>query len=390
MKIGMLIFPDMTQLDFTGPYEVFAQLPGSQVHVIAKSLEPVAAIGGLRFLPDTAMDDTPQLDLLFVAGGPGVGALMEDRATLEFLRRQAEQARYVTAVCTGALVLGAAGLLKGYRATTHWLSMELLPLFGAEAVADRVVIDRNRITGGGVTAGIDFARGDTVAVIDSDLQDPPEVIVQMVEAWRQGSDVVYGVRSDREGETAIKLITASLFYRLLGRVTNIHIPQNVGDFRLMSRRVVDQLKLLREKDRFVRGLVSWVGFKQTGVTYHRDRRHAGETKYPFRKMVKFAFDGITSFSTLPLKIATWMGYLAAFLAILYLASVFVQKALGYTVDGWATIMVAMLFMGSVQLICLGILGEYLGRIFNEVKPRPMYVIETHVSARHGGSLPSRR
>jgi cyclohexyl-isocyanide hydratase len=157
MKIGMLIFPDMTQLDFTGPYEVFAQLPGSEVRVIAKSLEPVAAVGGLKFLPDTAMDDTPQLDLLFVAGGPGVGALMEDRATLEFLRRQAEQARYVTAVCTGALVLGAAGLLKGYRATTHWLSMELLPLFGAEAVADRVVVDRNRITGGGVTAGIDFA-----------------------------------------------------------------------------------------------------------------------------------------------------------------------------------------------------------------------------------------
>ncbi len=241
-----------------------------------------------------------------------------------------------------------------------------------------------------ISAGIDFARGDTVAVIDSDLQDPPEVIVQMIEAWRQGFDVVYGVRSDREGETAIKLITASLFYRLLGRVTNIHIPQNVGDFRLMSRRVVDQLKQLREKDRFVRGLVSWVGFKQTGVTYHRDRRHAGETKYPFRKMVKFAFDGITSFSTLPLKIATWMGYLAAFLAILYLASVFVQKALGYTVDGWATIMVAMLFMGSVQLICLGILGEYLGRIFTEVKPRPMYVVETHVSARHGGSLPPGR
>jgi len=157
MKIGMLIFPDMTQLDFTGPYEVFAQLPGSQVLVIAKSLEPVAAIGGLKFLPDTTMHDAPQLDLLFVAGGPGVGALMEDRATLEFLRRQAGQARYVTAVCTGALVLGAAGLLKGYRATTHWLSMELLPLFGAEAVADRVVIDRNRITGGGVTAGIDFA-----------------------------------------------------------------------------------------------------------------------------------------------------------------------------------------------------------------------------------------
>jgi glycosyltransferase involved in cell wall biosynthesis len=231
-----------------------------------------------------------------------------------------------------------------------------------------------------ISAGIDHALGECVVVIDSDLQDPPEVIPEMIEQWRQGFDVVYGVRSDREGETAVKLVTAALFYRLLDRVTNIKIPQNVGDFRLMSRRVVDQLKQLREKDRFVRGLVSWVGFKQTGVTYHRDRRFAGETKYPFRKMVKFALDGIASFSTLPLQIATWMGYVAATLAMLYLASVFVQKALGYTVDGWATIMVAVLFMGSVQLICLGILGEYLGRVFTEVKPRPMYIIETHVGA----------
>jgi len=178
MKIGMLIFPDMTQLDFTGPYEVFAQLPGSQVLVIAKSLEPVAAIGGLRFLPDTTMHDAPQLDLLFVAGGPGVGALMEDRATLEFLRRQAEQARYVTAVCTGALVLGAAGLLKGYRATTHWLSMELLPLFGAEAVTDRVVIDRNRITGGGVTAGIDFALTIAKEVAGEDAAKSIQLLIE--------------------------------------------------------------------------------------------------------------------------------------------------------------------------------------------------------------------
>ncbi len=157
MIIGMLIFPEMTQLDFTGPYEVFAQLPGCEVKVIARSLEPVTARGGLRFLPDTAIDDTPPLDLLFVPGGPGVGALMEDRKILEFLRDRSQHARYVTSVCTGALVLGAAGLLKGYRATTHWLSLDLLPVFGATAAPDRIVIDRNRITGGGVTAGIDFA-----------------------------------------------------------------------------------------------------------------------------------------------------------------------------------------------------------------------------------------
>ncbi len=158
----------------------------------------------------------------------------------------------------------------------------------------------------------------------------------------------------------------------------MQIPANVGDFRLMSRRVVDQLKLLREKDRFVRGLVSWVGFNQTGVTYHREARQAGVTKYPLRKMIKFAFDGITSFSTAPLKLATWTGYLAALAAVLYLISVLVQRALGITVEGWATIMVAMLFLGSVQLICLGILGEYLGRIFNEVKPRPMYVVQERI------------
>jgi cyclohexyl-isocyanide hydratase len=157
MNIGMLIFPEMTQLDFTGPYEVFAQLPGCSVKVIAKSLQPVAAKGGLKFLPDTAMADAPPLDLIFVPGGPGTGALMEDREVLEFLRQHAAKAKYVTSVCTGALVLGAAGLLKGYSATTHWASLGLLPLFGATVLPDRVVIDRNRITGGGVTAGIDFA-----------------------------------------------------------------------------------------------------------------------------------------------------------------------------------------------------------------------------------------
>jgi cyclohexyl-isocyanide hydratase len=157
MNIGMLVFPDMTQLDFTGPYEIFVQVPKCEVKVIARSLQPVAAKGGLKFLPDTTVADAPPLDLVFVPGGPGVSALMEDREVLEFLRRHAEKAKYVTSVCTGALVLGAAGLLKGYCATTHWASLGLLPVFGATALPDRVVTDRNRITGGGVTAGIDFA-----------------------------------------------------------------------------------------------------------------------------------------------------------------------------------------------------------------------------------------
>ena len=178
----------------------------------------------------------------------------------------------------------------------------------------------------------------------------------------------------------MKLLTASMFYRALNAITGIKIPVDVGDFRLLSRRAASHLSSLREHDRFVRGLVSWIGFNQTGVAYHRDKRFAGETKYPYRKMIKFAFDGITSFSTVPLKLATWFGYGASVVAFLYLASVFVQWRLGITVEGWATIMVALLFLGGVQLICLGILGEYLGRIFNEVKRRPMYVIEEALAA----------
>jgi dolichol-phosphate mannosyltransferase len=234
-----------------------------------------------------------------------------------------------------------------------------------------------------ITAGLDHARGDCVVVIDSDLQDPPEVIPRMIEQWRLGFDVVYGVRAERDGEGTMKLLTASAFYRVLNRLTSLQIPADVGDFRLMSRRAVDELKQLREKDRFVRGLVSWIGFNQTGVAYHRDKRYAGETKYPYRKMIKFAFDGITSFSTVPLKLATWSGYGASLLAFLYLASVFVQWLFGITVEGWATIMVALLFLGGVQLICLGILGEYLGRIFNEVKRRPMYVVEEVLTSSAG-------
>lgn len=231
-----------------------------------------------------------------------------------------------------------------------------------------------------ITAGVDHARGDCVVVIDADLQDPPEVVSKMVDQWRAGFDVVYGVRETRDGESTMKLATAALFYRLLTRLTNIQIPTDVGDFRLMSRRAVNELSRLREKDRFVRGLVSWIGFKQTGVLYNRDKREAGETKYPYRKMIKFALDGITSFSTVPLRLATWMGYGSALLAVLYLIYVLIMRFLGYTIEGWATIMVAMLFLGSVQLICLGILGEYLGRVFNEVKPRPMYVVEELVAA----------
>jgi dolichol-phosphate mannosyltransferase len=234
-----------------------------------------------------------------------------------------------------------------------------------------------------ITAGLDHARGDCVVVIDSDLQDPPEVIPRMVARWRDGFDVVYGVRSSRVGETRLKLLTASMFYRTLSRLTSIEIPMDVGDFRLLSRRAADQLRGMRESDRFVRGLVSWIGFRQTGVEYDRDKRLAGETKYPYRKMIKFALDGITSFSTAPLKLAMWLGYATSGLAFVYLATVFVQKWLGVTVQGWATIMVALLFLGGVQLICIGIMGEYIGRIFTEIKHRPIYIVAEELGATVG-------
>jgi dolichol-phosphate mannosyltransferase len=226
-----------------------------------------------------------------------------------------------------------------------------------------------------ITAGIDIARGHMVVVIDADLQDPPETIKAFVAKRNEGYDVVYGVRDKRHGEGKLKLLTAKLFYRILKAFTNVDIPIDVGDFRLMNKRAVQHLRKIRERDRFVRGLVSWVGFEQTGVHYTRDRRYAGTTKYPYRKMLKFAFDGITSFSTIPLKLSTWLGYLTSALALFYACTVFIQKAIGITVQGWATIMVAMLFLGGVQLICIGIIGEYLGRTFNETKQRPIYIIE---------------
>ncbi len=226
-----------------------------------------------------------------------------------------------------------------------------------------------------ITAGLDYAKGDAVVFIDADLQDPPDRIADLVSKWREGFDVVYARRAARKGETRFKLITAAAFYRVLRMLANIDIPPDVGDFRLISARVAEELRGMREKDRFIRGLVSWVGFRQSFIMYERDERYAGTTKYPLAKMVKFALDGLTSFSTAPLRVATWMGYFASAMAFLYLISVFVQVALGVTVEGWATIVVAVLFLGGVQLICLGILGEYLGRIFNEVKPRPVYIVE---------------
>ncbi len=226
-----------------------------------------------------------------------------------------------------------------------------------------------------ITAGTDFADGAAVIVMDADLQDPPEVILEMIQKWREGYEVVYAVRKMRRGETWFKLWTASLFYRLLQRITDVDIPLDAGDFRLMDRAVVLAMRRLRERHRFMRGLSSWVGFKQTGVYYERAARYAGETKYPLRKMLRLAMVAITSFSYLPLQMATYFGFGLAFLSLLGIVATVILRLSGNNFFlGQATTLVSVLFLGGVQLIFLGIIGEYLGRIYDEVKGRPLYLV----------------
>jgi dolichol-phosphate mannosyltransferase len=239
------------------------------------------------------------------------------------------------------------------------------------------VVDFARNFGHGVavTAGMDYATGDAVVLIDADLQDPPELIQEMLAKWREGYEVVYAIRSQRKGETWFKEFTAKAFYRIIYQITDINIPMDTGDFRLMDRKVVDALKQMREHHRFMRGMSVWVGFRQTGVTYVRAERYAGETKYPLKKMVKFALDGITSFSYLPLQLAMYLGFVAAGIAVLGIVITIILRLSGsQAFYGQATTLVSVLFLGGVQLICLGIIGEYLGRIFDEVKDRPLYIV----------------
>ena len=226
-----------------------------------------------------------------------------------------------------------------------------------------------------ITAGADFAQGDAVIVMDADLQDPPEVVARMIEKWREGYEVVYAVRARREGETKFKLWTASLFYRLLQRITDVDIPLDAGDFRLMDRRVVLAMRQLREQYRFMRGLSSWVGFRQIGIEYERAKRYAGETKYPLTKMLRLAISAITGFSYVPLQLATYVGFVLASLSLLAIIVTVILRLSGSSFFlGQATTLVSVLFLGGVQLIFLGIIGEYLGRIYDEVKNRPLYIV----------------
>jgi len=226
-----------------------------------------------------------------------------------------------------------------------------------------------------ITAGLEHASGDAMAIIDADLQDPPEVILEFLQKWMDGYDVVYGVRRERDGETAFKLWTAKAFYRVIGKLSETPIPLDTGDFRLMDRRVAEALLSMPERDRFVRGMVSWLGFSQIAVPYHRAARAAGTTKFSLFKMLRFATDGIVSFSISPLRLATWMGFAASGFAILVMLYTLYERAFGTgVVRGWTSTMMAILFIGGVQLICLGIIGEYVGRIYGESKRRPLYIV----------------
>jgi polyisoprenyl-phosphate glycosyltransferase len=228
----------------------------------------------------------------------------------------------------------------------------------------------------GITAGLDYSRGEAIIIMDSDLQDPPEVILDLIAKWREGFEIVYAVRSEREGEGWFKLFTASLFYRLIARITDVDIPLDAGDFRLMDRKVVSVLNKMRERHRFLRGMSAWVGFRQTGVPYRRAARYAGETKYPFRKMLRLAITAITGFSYFPLQLATYIGFFSAGLSIFSIPLVIALRLLGsqQPLLGQATTLIAVLFLGGVQLISLGILGEYIGRIYDEAKGRPLYIV----------------
>jgi polyisoprenyl-phosphate glycosyltransferase len=226
-----------------------------------------------------------------------------------------------------------------------------------------------------VTAGLEYAHGEAVVLIDADLQDPPELILDMIDKWRAGYEVVYAVRAGRQGETWFKQFTAKLFYRIIKRLTDVDIPVDTGDYRLMDRRVVDAMRAMSERHRFIRGMTSWVGFRQTGVEYVRAERYAGETHYPFRKMLKFALDAVTGFSYFPLQLATFLGFVIAGFSAIAVVIVTILRLFGnQAFFGQASTLVAVLFLGGVQLISLGIIGEYLGRIYDEVKGRPLYIV----------------
>ncbi len=288
---------------------------------------------------------------------------------------------------THARLTAVAHALTGVRTTLIFVDdgsrdqtlVKLRALAARDAQVRVVALSRNFGHQYALTAGIDASTGDAAVVIDADLQDPPEVIAQMLDRWRAGADVVYGVRASREGESTFKRGTAHLYYRMLRSLSDSDIPRDVGDFRLLDRKVVQAMRSLPERDRFLRGLVVWVGFRQEGIAYERHPRAAGETKFPFRRMLSFALDGIFSFSTVPLRLVSYFGFFVSALSMAGIAYAFYIKLFTVgVVPGWAAQWIGTLFLGGVQLISLGVIGEYVGRIYGEVKARPLYVVRERI------------
>jgi dolichol-phosphate mannosyltransferase len=255
-------------------------------------------------------------------------------------------------------------------------SQEMLDNFASRNEYVKVIsLSRNFGHQTAVSAGIDLCTGDCAIIIDADLQDPPELIPQLIAKWLDGFDVVYAQRTKRKGESVFKRMSASIFYRILHHLTDVDIPLDTGDFRLIDRKVINVLKEMPERHRFIRGMISWSGFQQTYLEYVRDERFAGKTKYPLLKMLRFALTGITSFSFVPLQIASYFGFLVSILSFLYaLYVIYLKIYTDATIQGWTSLMIAVLFLGGIQLITLGIIGEYIGRISDEVKQRPPYII----------------
>ena len=265
------------------------------------------------------------------------------------------------------------------------------PMMRDLAAADRHVVAVNLSRNHGhqlaLTAGLDLCRGDTILIIDADLQDPPELLGPMLETMRsEGADVVYGVRKSRSGETPFKRATAHGFYRLLAKATDVNIPVDTGDFRLMSRRALDVLLAMPEQARFIRGMVAWIGFKQVPLAYDRDVRFAGETKYPLSKMIRFALDALTSFSSAPLKLASHAGLWLSAGSLLLIAYIAYAWASGQSIQGWTSLMLIVVVLGAVQMFVLALMGEYIGRLYNEVKGRPLYIVQEIAGAERRGTL----
>lgn len=255
-----------------------------------------------------------------------------------------------------------------------------------------VLLSRNHGHQLALSAGLHVCRGERILIIDGDLQDPPELLADMMQLMdREKADVVYGQRDERRGESPFKRLTASLFYRLLNSLTDTKIPVDTGDFRLMSRRTLDELNRMPEQHRFIRGMVSWIGFRQVPLHYERKERFSGETKYPFKKMVRFAIDAISGFSILPLRFATYLGFVFSILGLFFFMYTAYSYFSGIAVQGWTTLMTVVLILGSGQLFVLGVIGEYLGRLYVQSKNRPLFIIEEVVRAGHAdaGREPAR-